>query len=123
MSIHIAVYGTLKRGFGNNFYLRHANYIGKGKTVDKFRLCIQGLPFLIEGVSSDGHRVHVEVYEVTSEQLVPIDDLEGHPDWYKRELVLVELDSGNVMECWIYFAPEQYDNYHYHESFSYLSWD
>lgn len=45
--IAVAVYGTLKGGYGNNFILEDATLVGKGKTQDRYPLIIRqgGLPF------------------------------------------------------------------------------
>lgn len=115
----IAVYGTLKKGFGNYFnYLTRATHIGRGKTTDKFPLIVKSLPYMIneKGV---GHNVVVDVFAVSDEELKRIDRLENHPTWYKRERVSVTLDkSGRQKEAWLYFnLREKHVGQELHESY------
>lgn len=116
----IAVYGTLKFGRGNNSFLHGASFVADGETLDKYRLCIQGLPYLLDGVDEHcGHNVSVEVYEVDSETLHHIDGLEGHPDFYEREQITIQTTDGQLLECWVYFVDSgpEYDNGTYHRTF------
>ena len=99
----VAVYGTLKKGYSNyNHYLRNSKYVGNGKTQDRYPLLIEGLPFVVnkKGV---GHNVEVDVFKVSNSKLADLDKLEGHPRWYKREVIPVKLKSGKVIKCWLYF--------------------
>ena len=100
----IGVYGTLKKDFSNYYnYLRSAKYVGKGETKDKYPLIQEGLPYMVKkrGI---GHNVTIDVFKVSDQSLQEIDQLEGHPQWYKREQVPVIVD-GKEITCWIYFNP------------------
>jgi gamma-glutamylaminecyclotransferase len=98
----IAVYGTLKRGYGNYYnYLSSSKFIGKGNTKDKYPLIISGLPYLINK-KGEGYNVQVDVFKVTDSKLNDLDRLEGHPNWYRREQVEIKV-KGVVLNCWIYF--------------------
>ena len=101
----IAVYGTLKSGFGNNRLLSGATFIGSGRLQDQYPLQVSGLPYLYndKGV---GDYVEVEVYDVDDALLKRIDTLEQHPRWYKREQVLVDLDDWSKTTAWVYFLDE-----------------
>jgi len=102
----VAVYGTLKQGHGNHDrYLDDSYYTGSGITADKLPLIIHGLPYLLKEPGR-GHRVEVEVYQVTAATLRALDGLEGHPQWYRRELTTIELDSGGSIEAWVYFMTD-----------------
>ena len=107
----VAVYGTLRRKFGNNSLLNDSLYIDEGKTEYKYPLLIRssGLPFLINkpGV---GHNVHVELYIVDNPTLSRLDMLEGHPDWYKRKKTNIIMKDGEKVNAWIYFGPLEYYN-------------
>lgn len=96
----IFVYGTLKKNHGNHrYYLEDAKFLGHAITVDKYTMYSRGIPF----VTKDPFvQIHGEVYEITEDQLRPIDSLEGHPQWYKRELISVQLETGEIIEAWIY---------------------
>ena len=55
-------------------------------------------------------QVHGEIYEVDQNVLSVLDELEGHPKWYKRtlcEIIATEkvsgIDAGNVVQCSAYF--------------------
>jgi len=98
------VYGTLRSGFSNNRYMNDSRKVGLAKTVDRFTLTSSGIPF----VSHEPlHRVVGEVYEVPNSSVPYIDQLEGHPRWYKREEVLVEITegekAGQKCKAWLYF--------------------
>lgn len=100
----VFVYGTLKKGFGNNYLLRDSKFIGEATTVEKYALYISGIPF----VTKDEKISHIqgEVFEVTKETLLKLDSLEGHPNWYKREEIFVTLNkSKKKLKAWIYFNP------------------
>ena len=77
----IAVYGTLKKGFGNYYtYLTSSKHLGNGKTKDKYPLVVDGLPYLFEK-KGEGYNVKVDVFKVSDANLKNIDMLEGHPRW------------------------------------------
>lgn len=98
----VAVYGTLKKGYSNyNHYLTSSKYVGKGETKEKYPLVISGLPYLIED-KGKGHNVEVDVFKVSSGVLGHLDRLEGHPNWYRRKQIDIEM-KGKVLKCWIYF--------------------
>jgi gamma-glutamylcyclotransferase (GGCT)/AIG2-like uncharacterized protein YtfP len=96
------VYGTLKRGFGNNLLLRNAEFVGEATTVesDAFVMLTNGrFPAVHRGI---GHAVSGELYRVAPEELRRVDELENHPDWYVRQEV--ETTGG---KAWMYFLrPE-----------------
>lgn len=100
----VAVYGTLKKGYNNyNSYLRRSVYLGGGVTTDKYPLIIRGLPYMVNQKGM-GHNVEVDVFKVSDEVLENLDRLEGHPKWYKREEVEINV-KGKVLSCWVYFNP------------------
>lgn len=104
---YIAVYGTLKKGNSNYYnYLTTSTYVGRGETLDKYPLLVQGLPFLVnkKGI---GHNVTVDVFKVSDDVMRNVDGLEGHPRWYRREQVDIDMGSGRVISCWVYFNPKE----------------
>ena len=102
----VAVYGTLKKGNSNYYnYLMSAEFVGSGKTKDKYPMIIAGLPYLIEE-RGKGFNVEVDVFKVSDSKLRDLDALEGHPKWYRRKQVEVKV-NGTSMMCWIYFNPTQ----------------
>lgn len=116
----VAVYGTLKRGFNNHRLLSRADFIGEGVTKDLYRLCVSGLPFLIEGISDEGKNVEVEVYMCNPFEMMALDALEGHPSFYERKMTPIVLSDGETYNAWVYFVKDNahYNNGVYHESFT-----
>lgn len=79
----VLVYGSLKQGYGNHRVMQEAGgeLIGK-HTLSGFDMhSLGGFPAIVRGEG----RVECEVYQV--ENLAPLDRLEGHPTFYKREVV------------------------------------
>jgi gamma-glutamylaminecyclotransferase len=98
----IAVYGTLKKGYGNhNYYLGDSKMLGKGHTKSKYPLVVEGLPYLVDE-QGKGHNVAVEVYKVNDKTLEQLDRLEGHPNWYCRRQIPIVVDGKEIL-CWVYF--------------------
>lgn len=98
----IAVYGTLKKGYGNHkWYLEDSKFLGKGTTKDRYPLVVDGLPYLIDE-KGKGHNVNVEVYKVNDKTFAQLDRLEGHPTWYCRRQIPI-LVNGKTVICWVYF--------------------
>ena len=103
----IFVYGTLKQGFGNHRLLAGSKFLGTGSTNKKFAMYSIGFPFVCKDEPIS--QIHGELYQVDDEILQNLDNLEGHPDWYRREKVKIYLDDGNTkpkMKAWIYFNPD-----------------
>lgn len=125
-TIPVAVYGTLKRGFGNYERLlsrpHEATFVGKGHTTSRYPLEVRGIPYLYEQTGK-GHHVKVDIFLVNKTTLDRLDTLEGHPSWYKRKMVWIST-TGGKRKCWVYFMQgepegnEFYDEYgrHNHES-------
>ena len=93
---YLFVYGTLRRGNGNNPLLtRHDSiYVGPAVTVDRF-LLNDGFPYVFpdpESAKTERFlgRVRGDLYRVTDEGLQACDWLEGHPTSYTRTPVEVE---------------------------------
>ena len=98
----VAVYGTLKKGYSNYWhYLSGATHIGAGKTLNKYPLLVYGLPYLIDEVDK-GYNVEVDVFAVSDSRLKQLDQLEGHPNWYRRKQIPIVV-KGKTLTCWIYF--------------------
>jgi len=102
---YVAVYGTLKKGYSNYWnYLSSSTHVGSGVTKDKYPLLIQGLPYLVNKRGT-GHNVEVDVFSVSESTFSALDRLEGHPKWYRRELVDIKMKNVTI-KCWIYFNPK-----------------
>lgn len=105
----IFVYGTLKRGYGNNRVMTmnggQAEFVSVARTSDKYLLADHGIPFMtrvpIEApakIAACAGFVRGEVWRVDDQALANCDRLEGHPDNYRREPLPVRLidDNGNL---------------------------
>jgi len=102
----MAVYGTLKKGKGNNYFMKGCDFVSEGKTVDYFPMYANGIPYVFNKAGS-GYKIKVEVYRVPHTELPDIDSLEGHPYLYKRELTPVKLANGEIKNCWLYFYQNE----------------
>lgn len=113
----VAVYGTLKKGNSNYFnYLRSSGYLGSGETKDRYPLIVDGLPYLIEK-KGIGYNVDVDVFKVSGDTLAELDRLEGHPRWYVRKQVQIQMKK-RVLTCWIYFnGTDVKDGAKFHKSY------
>ena len=107
----LATYGTLRKGFSNNYLLGDALYIGRGLTQAHYQMKVNRiLPFVNK---TPDVQIVVDVYEVSEHLLLThLDRLENHPVWYKRELIEVEVVITNEMAtteplmAWLYFCDE-----------------
>lgn len=92
------VYGTLKPGERNHRLIADAVHHGPAETVPGFRLLHGEIPAVDRGGRA---RVAGELVAVTGWQLARMDQLENHPDWYRREIVTLA-DGG---QAWLYLHP------------------
>jgi gamma-glutamylcyclotransferase (GGCT)/AIG2-like uncharacterized protein YtfP len=99
------VYGTLRRGFEyHEHYLRDSEFLGEARTREHYALYVEIFPFAVK--VPPVAPVVGELYRVNEETLEAIDILEGHPDAYRREPVLVVSAEGVPRRAWMYFYPE-----------------
>lgn len=103
MSDHfVAVYGSLKKGFYNHDLLASARYIGDYRTEAKYTMLnLEYFPGLLDKGSSE---IHVEIYEITQFQLDQLDELEGHPGFFRRDQRYIN-GFGNA---WLYLLGERH---------------
>jgi gamma-glutamylcyclotransferase (GGCT)/AIG2-like uncharacterized protein YtfP len=74
--ILVAVYGSLRKGLGNHYYLENAKYLGNFNTEPIYNLHSLGS---YPGLKENGNTsVVMEVYEVTPIEAHSIDRLEGY---------------------------------------------
>ena len=98
----IFVYGTLRKGQWNHHLLDRSKFLGVAKTKLRYALYGSGVPFLSRTRAIV--KVTGEVYSVDDATLRRLDQLEGHPDMYKREQAEVVLEAGTELIAWIYFC-------------------
>lgn len=107
---NVFVYGTLKKGFSNHYFLEDSKYLGIGKTIPKYQMypCLDyKYPFLIK--SEPNNNIIGEVYEIDKITLIKLNILEGYPKLYLREEIEVELENKEIIKTFIYIKNE--DNY------------
>lgn len=78
---------------------RQIPYVGRVPSVDYDNLNGKETP------------IFGEVYEIDAPNLWrDIDYAEGHPRFYRREIVKVRMTTGIVLECWAYLMDEAFEN-------------
>ena len=95
----IFVYGSLMRGESNHGLLNneYSTFLSKGITQRGYSLYdLDGFPGMVEGGTS---AVLGEIYEICAFTRSRLDQLEGHPQFYKR--TLIELQDGEKIETYI----------------------
>ena len=112
---HVFVYGTLKRGFRNHHVIGNEEFVESATTSEAYPLVVSGLPYLFNN-PGQGHRVKGELYHIeSSDSMSRLDSLEGHPRFYRRELIDVVVEGGSKpVKAWAYFINnkklEYFDN-------------
>jgi gamma-glutamylcyclotransferase (GGCT)/AIG2-like uncharacterized protein YtfP len=106
-NIKIFVYGTLKRGFYNNVYLKHSTFIGMALTKYKYPMVRleEEFPYLIND-KNHGKHVKGELFEIDDITLKMLDILEDYPHLYTRETIELVID-GKEIEAITYFATDE----------------
>jgi gamma-glutamylaminecyclotransferase len=115
MTHKLFVYGTLMEGYYNNYLLSQgkARKLGNAHTVEPYILSAKFIPYVHETKDatstqlSYASRVFGELWECNTDNLLRIDRLEGHPEWYERkeiEIVLLGKDR-TLHNAWMYIMP------------------
>lgn len=89
--IKVFVYGTLKKGFYNDYVLgkSEGKFIGEGVTDPCFTLVsLCAYPAVLDKGTTT---IKGEVYEVKT--LEHLDWLEGYPEFYNRKVITVNVDG------------------------------
>lgn len=101
------VYGTLKEGQGNHFYLRGCRKIGEAVTESRYKVYGHGFPLAV--LDEQGHPLRGEIYEVDDPDVVDnLDMLEGNGSFYTRSVREFQDINGEKHEAWIYEIPAEY---------------
>ena len=106
----------MKRGVCNHTLLDEAEFIGEATTEERFGFylgaddCapeVEEIPYLYRHprVTDEAMSVHGEVWEISPSILRQLDRLEGHPDWYRRESIQVQINSEALMAVQAYLRP------------------
>ncbi|MDC0611280.1 gamma-glutamylcyclotransferase [Vibrio sp.] len=99
MQLHLVfVYGSLRKGESNHWYLESSQFIGAFATEPEFAMYDLGpYPGIVEGSFS----VRGEVYQIDDDTLHHLDELEDVPVEYRRETI--ETPYG---EAWVYIYQD-----------------
>lgn len=102
----VFVYGTLRKGGGNHHLLEDADFISKGRTThNAYKMVTNGgYPMVFYSGPHDGHRVFGELYSVNDGTLSMLDNLEGHPVFFRRRQISIEGEF-ETRQAWMYFGP------------------
>jgi gamma-glutamylaminecyclotransferase len=116
----IFVYGTLKNGFywHDKYLADKSNFLGPAVTSKEYSLYIDGLPHMVFEESDTG--VKGELYEVDTEVLAAIDDLESHPMVYRREIIETFKEDGTPVKAWAYLRPKSFKGKNAWKEFEFL---
>jgi gamma-glutamylaminecyclotransferase len=100
------VYGTLKKQYSRNSILSTASFVKETQTLPLYTMIdLDAFPGLLDSGKSV---IYGEVYEVDNSVLEMCDLIEGHPNFYKRKLVKLEID----VRAEAYFLPKsRYNTY------------
>lgn len=113
--MYLFCYGSLKKGRHNHGYLADSTFVGNFITSDAFSLIVSDLPFLVRRRSRLGG-IRGEVYKVSPDDIRRLDALEGHPDYYQRELITVYNEENNeALEVYAYIYPDVFNKHFNHK--------
>lgn len=102
----VAVYGSLRKGLHNHQLLAQATQLGTA-TIGGFKMySMGGFPFITHEDATPSDTITIEVYEVTPIEMRRLDNLEGYPSFYNRELVDTKFGK-----AWIYFIDGDKEGY------------
>lgn len=115
-------YGTMMSDCYNHGRISHkAEKIGEGYTCEPFIMVAKRTPRQIPYVGrlpdvdydcllGKETPIYGEVYEIKSIDLWrTIDRFEGHPHFYRRELIPVRCKGGVVLKCWAYLMDDCFE--------------
>jgi len=105
--ILLFVYGTLKKDFPNSSLLRRATYVGDYITDDMYAFYdTGGFPVACPYNNEWGTAIKGELYQVSKTILNRVDVLEGHPDFFSRNIVGVNNGKeGRVAYMYLFPHP------------------
>jgi gamma-glutamylcyclotransferase (GGCT)/AIG2-like uncharacterized protein YtfP len=104
MSHQVFVYGTLKRGLSNSFYLSGQRFIGEARTLPIYRMVDCGGYPGMYAAAENGLSIIGEIWEVTDECLAQLDLLEDivGGEYTRVKMQLLPPHDVQVIEGYLY---------------------
>jgi gamma-glutamylaminecyclotransferase len=97
----IFVYGTLRQAHSNHLLLGDAYCFGVGRTRDKYAMYVTGAyPFVTSTEAC--YPIIGELYAVDDDTLDILDKMEGHPRYYTRREIILDIEGVEYI-AWMYF--------------------
>ena len=97
----VFVYGSLMPGLHNDHLMQQAQLLQSCSSLPEFTMYSLGH---FPGVCARGNTaIKGMLYHVNARTLSQLDSLEGHPDWYQREVV--SLPDTQAQSAWMYIMP------------------
>ena len=104
--MYVFVYGTLKRGYWNNYLLKTSEFVCEAITYDKFALYNFKYPFAVHEDNEDGKLclpVKGEVYNLDSRAtLDKLDELEIQYERHNRPIIT---EQYGILNAFVYEYP------------------
>jgi gamma-glutamylaminecyclotransferase len=107
--MRLFVYGTLRQGCTNHHLVFGSPHLGPATTVEPFVMATQksrSFPYIFKHADLHTAPVKGEMYEINQEVLRRLDVLEGHPDHYRRQQILVATPKGDTYACAAYVLED-----------------
>ena len=95
------VYGSLKKGYWNNRFLKKSTYCGKANLKGYSLYNVSVFPGMVKS-KNDDEIVHGEVYKIDNKTLQILDELENEGEMYKRVELPVQLKNGEAVNAQSY---------------------
>jgi gamma-glutamylaminecyclotransferase len=97
----VFVYGSLRQNHSNHRLMGDAHCYGVGRTCDKYAMYITGgYPFVTS--TEARYQITGELYAVDDDILDIVDKMEGHPLYYIRREVVIDVEGVEYV-AWMYF--------------------
>jgi gamma-glutamylcyclotransferase (GGCT)/AIG2-like uncharacterized protein YtfP len=99
----VLIYGELRLGFWKDYILNGATHLGTGRTCEHYALYVASFPYAMRHESR--YPIVGEIFRVNEKTLEHLDLLQGHPYWYRRLLVPIEVGEDRH-DAWVYFGQD-----------------
>ena len=100
----IAVYGSLRQGFGNHRLIEHCKLLSTEVVNIPYKMIsLGGFPGLVP--SDKDYEITIEIYEVDDSAYKSVERLEGYPSFYNKAIIGTTLGE---IEIYVLNDPERY---------------